>query len=101
MKLLVLAIGHRQPAWADAAWGHFAKRFPPEMRLELVALKAGAGFTIVTNVPATLAAGASASLVVRFDTTVAGVKSAVLSFANNDSNENPYNLILTGTVTVP
>ena len=40
MKLLVLAIGHRQPAWADAAWGHFAKRFPPEMRLELVALKA-------------------------------------------------------------
>jgi 23S rRNA (pseudouridine1915-N3)-methyltransferase len=40
MKLLVLAIGHRQPAWADAAWDEFARRFPPEMRLELVALKA-------------------------------------------------------------
>ncbi|MBL8344600.1 MAG: 23S rRNA (pseudouridine(1915)-N(3))-methyltransferase RlmH [Rubrivivax sp.] len=40
MKLLVLAIGHRQPAWADAAWDDFARRFPPEMRLELVALKA-------------------------------------------------------------
>jgi len=40
MKLLVLAIGHRQPAWADTAWDEFARRFPPEMRLELVALKA-------------------------------------------------------------
>jgi 23S rRNA (pseudouridine1915-N3)-methyltransferase len=40
MKLLVLAIGQRQPAWADTAWADFAKRFPPEMRLELDALKA-------------------------------------------------------------
>jgi len=42
MKLLVVAIGQRQPAWADAAWDDFAKRFPPEMRLELKALKAEA-----------------------------------------------------------
>lgn len=40
MKLLVLAIGQRQPDWADAAVAEFAKRFPPEMRLELKALKA-------------------------------------------------------------
>lgn len=40
MKLLVVAVGQRQPAWADEAWGDFAKRFPPEMRLELKALKA-------------------------------------------------------------
>jgi len=40
MKLLVLAVGQRQPAWAEAAWGDFAKRFPPEMRLELKACKA-------------------------------------------------------------
>lgn len=40
MKLLVLAVGQRQPAWADAAWGDFAKRFPPEMRLELREIKA-------------------------------------------------------------
>lgn len=40
MKLLVVAIGQRQPTWADAAWADFAKRFPPEMRLELRALKA-------------------------------------------------------------
>jgi len=40
MKLIVVAVGQRQPAWADTAWADFAKRFPPEMRLELKALKA-------------------------------------------------------------
>ena len=40
MKLRVVAVGQRQPDWADAAWADFAKRFPPEMRLELKALKA-------------------------------------------------------------
>lgn len=40
MRLLVVAIGQRQPDWAEAAWGEFARRFPPEMRLELKALKA-------------------------------------------------------------
>ncbi|MFO1326619.1 MAG: 23S rRNA (pseudouridine(1915)-N(3))-methyltransferase RlmH [Rubrivivax sp.] len=40
MKLLVVAVGQRQPDWADAAWADFAKRFPPEMRLELKPVKA-------------------------------------------------------------
>jgi hypothetical protein len=40
LKLLVVAVGQRQPGWADEAWADFAKRFPPEMRLELKALKA-------------------------------------------------------------
>jgi len=40
LKLLLLAIGQRQPAWADTAYADFAKRFPPECRLELKALKA-------------------------------------------------------------
>ena len=39
MKLLLVAVGQRQPAWADAAYADFAKRFPPEMRLELKAVK--------------------------------------------------------------
>ena len=39
MKLLVVAVGQRQPAWADQAWADFAQRFPPEMRLEIKALK--------------------------------------------------------------
>ncbi|NML15575.1 23S rRNA (pseudouridine(1915)-N(3))-methyltransferase RlmH [Azohydromonas caseinilytica] len=40
MRLLIAAIGQRQPAWAEAAYEDFAKRFPPELRLELKALKA-------------------------------------------------------------
>ena len=40
MRLVVAAIGQRQPAWADAAWDDFVKRFPAECRLELKALKA-------------------------------------------------------------
>lgn len=42
MKLLLVAVGQRQPAWADTAYEDFAKRFPPEMRLELKAVKAEA-----------------------------------------------------------
>ena len=40
MKLTLVAIGQRQPAWAEAAYDDFAKRFPPELKLELKALKA-------------------------------------------------------------
>lgn len=40
MRLVVAAIGQRQPAWTDAAWDDFAKRFPADCRLELKALKA-------------------------------------------------------------
>ncbi len=42
MKLWLVAVGLRQPAWADTAYADFAKRFPPEMRLELKAVKAEA-----------------------------------------------------------
>jgi 23S rRNA (pseudouridine1915-N3)-methyltransferase len=40
MKLTLVAIGQRQPAWAEAAFEDFAKRFPPELKFELKALKA-------------------------------------------------------------
>jgi 23S rRNA (pseudouridine1915-N3)-methyltransferase len=39
MRLLVVAVGQRVPDWAQAAWDGYAKRFPPEMRLELKAVK--------------------------------------------------------------
>jgi 23S rRNA (pseudouridine1915-N3)-methyltransferase len=42
VRLLLVAVGQRQPAWADSAYADFAKRFPPEMRLELKAVKAEA-----------------------------------------------------------
>lgn len=40
MQLIIAAVGQRQPVWADAAYEDFAKRFPPEMRLALKAVKA-------------------------------------------------------------
>ena len=40
MKLLLIAVGQRQPDWVVSAYAEFAKRFPPELRLELKAVKA-------------------------------------------------------------
>ncbi|MEO6032233.1 MAG: 23S rRNA (pseudouridine(1915)-N(3))-methyltransferase RlmH [Burkholderiaceae bacterium] len=42
MRLLLVAVGQRQPAWAGTAYAEFAKRFPPELRFELKAVKAEA-----------------------------------------------------------
>lgn len=39
MKLWVVAVGQRVPAWAQSAWDDYAKRFPAEMRVELKAVK--------------------------------------------------------------
>jgi 23S rRNA (pseudouridine1915-N3)-methyltransferase len=40
MRLLLVAVGVRMPTWADAAFAEYAKRMPPELRLELKAVKA-------------------------------------------------------------
>ncbi len=39
MKLVVVAVGQRVPAWAQAGWDEYAKRFPPELRVELKTVK--------------------------------------------------------------
>lgn len=54
MRLLVVAVGLKVPAWAQTAWDEYAKRFPPELRVELKAVKteARAG----KSLPALLAA---------------------------------------------
>ncbi|MBK6854227.1 MAG: 23S rRNA (pseudouridine(1915)-N(3))-methyltransferase RlmH [Burkholderiales bacterium] len=39
MKLLLIAVGQKLPAWADTAYEDYAKRFPPDLRLELKAVK--------------------------------------------------------------
>ncbi|MEG4456266.1 choice-of-anchor D domain-containing protein [Microcoleus sp. N9_A1] len=57
------------------------------------------GFSIVGNLPTTLAAGASANLQVQVDTATAGNKTGTLQFVNNDSDENPFNFPITATVT--
>jgi 23S rRNA (pseudouridine1915-N3)-methyltransferase len=40
MKLVLVAVGQRMQAWADAACEDYAKRFPPGFRLEIKAVKA-------------------------------------------------------------
>jgi 23S rRNA (pseudouridine1915-N3)-methyltransferase len=54
MRLLVVAVGQRVPDWAQTAWDDYAKRFPPEMRLELKAVKTEPRAT--KTLPALLAA---------------------------------------------
>ncbi len=39
MRLLIVAVGQRVPDWAQTAWDDYAKRFPPEIKLELKAIK--------------------------------------------------------------
>ena len=39
MKLLIVAVGQRVPDWAQMAWDDYAKRFPPELKLELKTVK--------------------------------------------------------------
>jgi 23S rRNA (pseudouridine1915-N3)-methyltransferase len=39
MKLVIVAVGQRVPDWAQTAWDDYAKRFPPELRVELRAVK--------------------------------------------------------------
>src|SRR6185369_5865878 len=40
VKLVLVAVGTRVPAWADAVFADYAKRMPPELRLELKPVKA-------------------------------------------------------------
>src|SRR6478736_1043931 len=39
MRLFVVAVGQRVPDWAQTAWDDYAKRFPPELKVELKAVK--------------------------------------------------------------
>jgi len=39
MKLLIVAVGQRVPDWAQTAYDEYAKRFPPELKVELKAVK--------------------------------------------------------------
>ena len=35
MQLVIVAVGHKMPAWVDAAFGEYAKRMPAECRIVL------------------------------------------------------------------
>ena len=40
MKFIIVAVGHRMPAWVDAGFSEYAGRMPRDARIELTALKA-------------------------------------------------------------
>lgn len=54
-------------------------------------------FTVTTAPAATVAVGGSTTFTIRFLPTIAGNRTASLSFSNNDLNENPFNFDLAGT----
>jgi 23S rRNA (pseudouridine1915-N3)-methyltransferase len=39
MKLVIVAVGQKLPDWARTAYDDYAKRFPPELRIELKSVK--------------------------------------------------------------
>jgi hypothetical protein len=51
----------------------------------------------VTNLIATVSPGGSTNFTVRFAPVSTGVKTAALHIANNDINNNPFNIAITGT----
>jgi 23S rRNA (pseudouridine1915-N3)-methyltransferase len=42
VRLVVVAVGHRMPAWTQAGFDDFARRMPRELPLELIEVKAEA-----------------------------------------------------------
>jgi hypothetical protein len=67
--------------------------------LNLSNLTLPTGFSLVGTLPATVAAGASANLLLQVDTTAAGNKTGTLQFVNDDSDENPFDFPIAATVT--
>ncbi len=53
-------------------------------------------FTLTTNPLATVSASGATSFQVSFDPSAKGTRTATISIANNDGNENPYNFTIAG-----
>jgi 23S rRNA (pseudouridine1915-N3)-methyltransferase len=39
VKITIVALGHKMPSWVDEGFREYAKRMPPEARIELLELK--------------------------------------------------------------
>ena len=39
MKLLIVAVGNKAPGWVDEGFDEYARRMPPEARIELIEVK--------------------------------------------------------------
>ncbi|MEB3177900.1 MAG: choice-of-anchor D domain-containing protein [Nostocaceae cyanobacterium] len=67
--------------------------------LNLSNLQLPNGFSVSGGLPATIAAGTETQLFIQLDAAASGTPSGELSFATNDSDENPFNFAIAGTVT--
>jgi hypothetical protein len=76
----------------------FTVRNDGELTLTLGAVTLPAGFTLWGSLPSSLAGGASGYFTVQSDTATVGTKTGDLSFATNDSDENPFHFTITATV---
>ena len=56
MRVTILSVGHKMPAWIQDGFHEYARRMPPEIRLELVELKPGADLLDAVPKGATLVA---------------------------------------------
>lgn len=61
-------------------------------------LSVPSGYTVTDTLSNSIAPGSSDTFSVRLDATTMGTKSGQISFTTNDSDENPYNFSITGSV---
>ncbi|HOX02772.1 MAG TPA: choice-of-anchor D domain-containing protein [Verrucomicrobiota bacterium] len=59
------------------------------------------GFTVTEALAATIAVNGQDSFTVRFNAAAGGTYTGEVSFANNDSDENPFNFQIKGVITAP
>ena len=56
MRITILAVGHKMPAWIQDGFHEYARRMPPELRIELTELKPqgkeAEGKRLIESVPA-------------------------------------------------
>ena len=78
----------------------FTVRNDGELNLTLGTISLPTGFILIEGLPTTLAGGATDPFTVRLDTSAVGVYAGDISFANNDSDENPFNFPIIGEVTL-
>lgn len=68
--------------------------------LTLSGLSVPAGFAVVDGLPASLAPGATDTLIIQLNTTTTGTRAGDVSFSTNDPDEGTFNFRIQGTVAV-
>lgn len=69
--------------------------------LILSAINLPDGFSLVGNLPSSIVAGNSATFQVQLNANATGTFNGTLQFTNNDSDENPFDFPISGTVEPP